>query len=62
VADEVTCKQYNLEPGSLVLRHDFILVSEKESSDLRTERSRKALEGLGKRVRFLNGLPVPDVD
>ena len=61
-ADEKTAKKYDVEVGSLVLRHDFVLVSEKESSELRDRRSKEALEALGEKVRIVGGLPVPDVD
>ena len=61
-ADEEMAKKYNVRPGTRVLKHDFVLVSEKEASDLRDERSRKALAALGRRVKLLDGLPVPDVD
>ena len=60
--DEVTARKYDAKPGSLLLKHDFVLVSEKESNDLRDEKSKKALESLGRKVKLLNGLPVPDVD
>ena len=61
-ADEATAKQYGVEIGSPVLRHDFILVSEKEASDLRDMKSKETLEALGRKVKLLDGLPVPDVD
>ena len=61
-ADEETAKKYDVEVGSLVLRHDFVLVSEQESSELRDRRSKEALEALGEKVRIVDGLPVPDVD
>ena len=61
-ADEAIAKQYDVKAGSAVLTHDFVLVSDKEASDLRDERSKKALEALGRKVKLLNGLPVPDVD
>lgn len=62
LADEEVAKKYNIEPGTRVLKHDFILVSEKEASDLRDEKSKKALGALGRRLKLLDGLPVPDVD
>jgi len=55
-------KKYGVKQGTLTLTYDFVLVSEMEASDLRDERSRKALEALGRRMKLLNGLPVPDVD
>jgi len=61
-ADSMTAKQYGVAPKSPVLEHDFVLVTEKEASDLRDERSKKALEALGRRVKLVEGLPVPDVD
>jgi protocatechuate 3,4-dioxygenase beta subunit len=61
-ADEATAKKYGVEPGLATLRWDFVLVTEEESNRLREERSRAALRTLGQEVRFVNGLPVPDVD
>lgn len=44
------------------MTYDFVLVSDKEASELRDEKSRKALEGLGWSVKMLDGLPIPDLD
>jgi hypothetical protein len=55
-------KKYNVLEGSALLTYDFVLVSEEESAGLRAENSRKALEKLGRRVKIVKGLPVPDVD
>ena len=60
--DDATAKQYDVKPGTLVLKYDFVLVSDKEANDLRNEKSRQALAALGRRVKILDGLPVPDVD
>lgn len=60
--DEETAKKYDIKPGSKVIKYNFVLVSEKEASNLRNEKSRKALADLGRKVKFLDGLPVPDVD
>ncbi|MCJ1475510.1 hypothetical protein MMC13_004173 [Lambiella insularis] len=61
-ADEETHERYGVEVGSLVLKHDFVLVSEKEARELRDERSRAALKALRRKVKLLDGLPVPDLD
>ena len=61
-ADQMVAKEYDVEVGSAVLEYDFVLVSEKEAADLRAEKSKKALEELGRRVKLIDGLPVPDVD
>ncbi|MCJ1421544.1 hypothetical protein MMC32_007908 [Xylographa parallela] len=61
-ADEETSKRYGVEKGSLVLKHDFVLVTSEAARELRDERSREALAALGRKVKLLHGLPVPDVD
>jgi protocatechuate 3,4-dioxygenase beta subunit len=61
-ADEEIAKKYDVKVGTLTLKYDFVLVSEKEAKDLRDRKSREALEALGRKVKLLDGLPVPDVD
>ena len=61
-ADAATAQKYGVPPGTATLLWDFVMVTEEESSKLREERSRAALKSLGQDVKFLNGLPVPDVD
>lgn len=60
--DKMIAKQYDVDEGTPMLEFGFVLVSDKEASDLRDERSKKALAELGKRVKLVEGLPVPDVD
>ena len=55
-------KKYGVEEGIALISYDFVLVTEKESFELRAENSKKALEKLGRRVKIVKGLPVPDVD
>lgn len=45
-----------------MLKHDFVLVSDKETEKLRDENALRALKALGRKVKLLNHLPVPDVD
>jgi hypothetical protein len=45
-----------------VLRYDFVLVTEKEASELRDRESTSALERLGMKTKIYEGLPVPDLD
>lgn len=45
-----------------MLKHDFVLVDEKETERLRDENALKAMRKLGRKVKLLNHLPVPDVD
>ncbi len=55
-------KKYDVKEGTALMTYDFVLVTEKDSADLRAENSRKALEKLGRRVKIVKGLPVPDLD
>lgn len=61
-ADAKAAKEYGVKEGSKVLKHDFVLVDEKETERLRDENALKALKALGRRVKLLNHLPVPDLD
>ncbi|KAJ9650782.1 hypothetical protein H2198_009919 [Neophaeococcomyces mojaviensis] len=54
--------RYGVSSGTKLLRYDFVLVSEEQSLSLRNDQSREALERLGRKVRVVDGLPVPDVD
>jgi protocatechuate 3,4-dioxygenase beta subunit len=55
-------EKYGVKEGTRLLEYAFVLVTEEESKRLREERSKKALEALGRRVKIVDGLPVPDVD
>ncbi|KAH7336190.1 Intradiol ring-cleavage dioxygenase [Rhexocercosporidium sp. MPI-PUGE-AT-0058] len=61
-ADAEAAKEYGVKEGSKMLKHDFVLVDEKETERLRDENALKALKALGRKVKLLNHLPVPDVD
>ena len=61
-ADGMVARKYGVERGSPVLEYDCVLVTEREAGELRDERSRKAMEELGLRMKIVEGLPVPDVD
>ena len=61
-ADAAIAKKYGVKEGSKVLQHDFVLVDEKETEKLRDENALKAMKKLGRKVKLLNHLPVPDVD
>jgi hypothetical protein len=60
--DKATAEKYGVKEGQALLTYDFVLVSEEESFNLRSERSKEALEKLGRKVKIVEGLPVPDVD
>jgi hypothetical protein len=44
------------------LTYDFVLVSDEESKKLRVNEAVAAMEKLGRRMKIVKGLPVPDVD
>ncbi|KAF2205017.1 aromatic compound dioxygenase [Delitschia confertaspora ATCC 74209] len=54
--------KYDVPEGSKLLTYDFVLVTEKETRELRDAEARKAAEKLGRRMKIVEGLPVPDVD
>jgi hypothetical protein len=60
--DASTAAKYGVEEGSLILTHDFVLVTDKETEKLRDANALVAMKKLGKKVKLLNHLPVPDVD
>ena len=55
-------KKYNVPEDHALLRYDFVLVSEAETTALRERNSKIALDKLGMKVRMVDGLPVPDLD
>jgi precorrin isomerase len=61
-ADAGIAQKYGVKEGSKVLKHDFVLVDEKETERLRDENALKAMKKLGRKVKLLNHLPVPDLD
>lgn len=61
VSDDLA-QQYNVERGTSLLRYDFVLVTEEEAAQLRNEKSIQALRNLGRTVKIVHGLPVPDID
>jgi protocatechuate 3,4-dioxygenase beta subunit len=61
-ADAAIAQKYGVKEGSKVLKHDFVLVDEKQTERLRDENALKAMKKLGRKVKLLNHLPVPDVD
>ena len=54
--------KYGVKVGHKLMTYDFVLVSEEESAKLRDQKAKEALEKLGRRVKIVDGLPVPDLD
>ncbi|KAL3431803.1 Intradiol ring-cleavage dioxygenase [Aspergillus tetrazonus] len=61
-AGKEIAEKYGVEEGHKLLTYDFVLVSEKETSELRERNSKEALDRLGRKVKIVNGLPIPDLD
>lgn len=60
--DGPTAEKYGVKEGDLLLQHDFVLVSSEETEKLRDENALAALKKLGRKVKLVDHLPVPDVD
>jgi hypothetical protein len=55
-------KKYGVKEGMKVLRHGFVLVTEKETEELRDRNALEALGKLGRKFKLIDHLPVPDLD
>ena len=55
-------QKYNVPEGHALLTYDFVLVSEADTAELRAKNSQIALDKLGRKVKIISGLPVPDLD
>jgi hypothetical protein len=56
-------KKYDVKEDTKLLKYDFVLVTDKETKQLRHDEAVKAMKGLGREnMMIVNGLPVPDVD
>lgn len=60
--DREQAEKYGVKEGTKLLNYDFVLVSDEEARNLRERNAMEAMEKLGKRMKLLDGLPVPDVD
>ncbi|KAM0294390.1 hypothetical protein ACHAPM_011284 [Fusarium culmorum] len=62
VIDEEMAKKYDVKVGSALMTYDFVLVTEKAAAELRRKKAEEAMAGLGRSFKFIDDLPVPDVD
>lgn len=62
VEDTNQAEHFGVEVGCALIKYDFVLVTEKAVADLRQKESERALTSQGQNFRFIDGLPVPDVD
>jgi hypothetical protein len=62
VEDAEQAKRYGVEVGTALLVYDFVLVTEQAARDLRRWKAEEAMAGYGGKFKFVDDLPVPDVD
>lgn len=59
---EEQTKKYSVKLGSALMTYDFVLVTDEAAAKLRRLKAEEAMAGLGRNFRFIDDLPVPDVD
>ncbi|RGP78310.1 putative hydroxyquinol-1,2-dioxygenase [Fusarium longipes] len=62
VTDEEMAKKYDVKVGSALLTYDFVLVTDSAAAQLRRKKAEEAMAGLGRNFKFIDDLPVPDLD
>jgi hypothetical protein len=62
VEDAGQAKNYGVEVGTALLVYDFVLVTEQAARELRRSKAEEAMAGYGGKFKFVDDLPVPDVD
>ncbi|GKU23022.1 unnamed protein product [Fusarium langsethiae] len=62
VTDEEMGKKYDVKVGSALLTYEFVLVTDTAAAKLRRKKAEEAMAGLGRNFKFIDDLPVPDVD
>lgn len=60
--DAATAAKYGVKEGTLLLKHNFVLVTQKEADELRDRNAIQALRELGLSMKLVDHLPVPDLD
>lgn len=60
--DEELVNKYGVKLGSALLTYDFVLVTDNATAKLRRQKAEEAMAKLGRKFRFIDDLPIPDVD
>jgi hypothetical protein len=60
--DEKLARQYGVDIGCTLMEYDFVLVTKEEALELRSKNAIASMKAQGKKMQFIGGLPVPDVD
>lgn len=62
VEDERQAKAYDVKLGSALISYDFVLVTDEAAAALRRLKAEEAMAGQNGKLKFIDNLPVPDVD
>ena len=62
IEDEEQAKKYGVKLGCALISYDFVLVTEEAAANLRRKKAEEAMAEQGRKVKFIDDLPVPDVD
>ncbi|THZ24004.1 aromatic compound dioxygenase [Aureobasidium pullulans] len=55
-------EKYGVKTGTSLITYDFVLVTDEAARKLRRSKAEEAMNSQGRKVRFIDDLPVPDVD
>jgi hypothetical protein len=62
VEDEEQAKAYSVKIGSALISYNFVLVTDKAAVELRRQKAEETMAGLNGKFKFIDNLPVLDVD
>ncbi|THY87788.1 aromatic compound dioxygenase [Aureobasidium pullulans] len=62
VDDKDQAEKYGVKTGTSLITYDFVLVTDEAARKLRRSKAEEAMNSQGRKVRFIDDLPVPDVD
>ena len=62
IEDEGQAKAHGVTMGSALISYDFVLVTDQAAAELRRQKAEEAMAGLSGKFKFIDNLPVPDVD
>lgn len=62
VDDQDQAKKYGVKTGTSLITYDFVLVTDEAVRMLRRSKAEEAMNSQGRKIRFIDDLPVPDVD
>lgn len=62
VTDIKIAQKYGVDLGCALLEYTFVLVTEEVAMQLRHKNASEAMLAQGRKMVYIDGLPVPDVD